>query len=197
MPSTVVWNWWFSRAGVSSGGVAVPPLVSGPFVSGLLALILCPALGVADTTVYRSVGDDGVVVFSDQGEASDPGTEVLNIPVSTVQVDAQARLKELRATNNSLERARRARERARATSSSAAPTVRYTAPPDGRRAGSPTPQSEYPVRPYLWPRNFYRGPVRPQSVPPGRVPPDRVPPGFKVIQPGNQQLMRPVVSSRD
>ncbi len=146
----------------------------------------------AETTVYRSVNAQGVVVFSDQPPAADTATDVLHIAVSPqAAADAKERLETLRASNDRLARARRAREAARADS--AAPAVSYTAP-----RGTPAPPtvvvhgSRYPVWPLAPPRTIYRGPLRHQ---PGATP--APPPGFKVIQPGNRQLMRPIVSSRD
>jgi hypothetical protein len=148
------------------------------------------------TTVYRSVGVDGVVVFSDQPPASGTDAEVLHIPVSPSQADADARLQELRAANDRLAQARREREAARAASPE--PTVRNTAPVAS--TGIPAALPAQPVQtlwPYPFPRRHYLGPLRPRPGLPVRVPPARVPPGFKVLQPGNQQLMRPIVSSRD
>ena len=145
----------------------------------------------AETTVYRSVNAQGVVVFSDQPPAAGTATDVLHIAVSPQSAaDAKARLESLRASNDRLARARRAREAARA--GSAAPAISYTAP-----VAIPAPPtvvvhgSRYPIWPPGPARLIYRGPLRHQ---PGAAP---VPPGFKVIQPGNRQLMRPIVSSRD
>lgn len=131
------------------------------------------------------------MVFSDQPPASGTDADVLHIPVSASQADADARLQELRATNDRLAQARREREAARA--SSPEPTVSYTAPVVS--TGIPAAVPAQPVQtlwPYPFPRRHYFGPLRPRPVRPVRVPA-----GFKVIQPGNQQLMRPIVSSRD
>lgn len=161
---------------------------------GASCLLVMAALSLphpaAATTVYRSVGDDGVVVFSDQPPAAGTTADVLEVAVSTAHVDADERLRELRATNDRLAQARRRREAARA--GSADPVIRYTAAP-----AEPDRGTDFLSRPHvLWPypagRARYRGPLRLRPAPPVAVPP-----GFQVIQPGNHQLMRPIVSSRD
>ncbi len=160
----------------------------------LLAAFLVVPIASA-TTVYRSVGDDGVVVFSDQPPASGDAADVLHIPVSPSSADADARLQALRETNDRMAQARRERESARAATRQ--PTVRYTMPVSA--PGTPLAFPAQPARalwPYPFPRRHYRGPLRPRPGAPDYTP-VRAPPGFKVIQPGNQQLMRPIVSSRD
>jgi len=198
---TAVWNWWSSKTGALRAAEtrrrrSVRRLgIDDAEAVGrcMLLLLLVPAVltgsATAATTVYRSVNEDGVVVFSDQPPASG-AADVLQIPVSPPAADAGDRLESLRASNDRLERARHEREAARAGSS--APSIRYTAPVDvpvTTTAVVPGPQ--FLTWPYAFPRPVYRGPLRPPHQP------ARIPPGFRTIQPGNHQLMRPIVSSRD
>lgn len=205
-----MWNWWFSRT-LREGGAVLTSRFSlqcpacgrgsqrGPGGQRWYWLLLMPALVIAPSamaaTVYRSVDDDGVVVFSDQPPAAGTDADILHIPVSPSQADAAERLQALRQSNDRLAQARREREAARARA--AAPSIRYTAPVGvAADARGPLPQPVRALWPFRFPGTHYAGPLRPRPAP-GPVSPAPVPPGFRVIQPGNQQLMRPIVSSRD
>ncbi|MFN2328789.1 MAG: DUF4124 domain-containing protein [Chromatocurvus sp.] len=146
------------------------------------------------TTVYRSVGNDGEVLFSDQPPAAGNEAEVVKVFTSPATADASERLRELRLTTDRMVSARREREAERADARR--PVVRYTTNRDFPARQTETSSQPAPM---LWPgtrlRGIYLGPLRhPQYRP---VSPARVPPGFQMIQPGNRQLMRPIVSSRD
>lgn len=156
-----------------------------------LSLLMPPAWA---TTVYRSVGNDGEVLFSDQPPASGTASEVVQVAAGSATADAEARLRELRLTTRRMVQARREREAERADARPPAP--RYTTNRDFPARQTATPPQPVPV---LWitphvrgrhPGPMWRRPYRP-------MPPARVPPGFQRIQPGNRQLMRPIVSSRD
>ncbi len=118
----------------------------------------------------------------------------MHVAAGAATADAAARLRELRLTTRRMVEARREREAERAAARP--PTIRYTTNrdfPARQTATSPQPAPVLWINPRL--RGMYPGPLRyPQHRP---VSPVRVPPGFQVIQPGNRQLMRPIVSSRD
>lgn len=210
MRRTDVWNWWSSSrlsGGIRSlaalawclpgrarhrlniaGGVSPRLIVACAFSS---LLLMQPALA---TTVYRSVGNDGEVLFSDQPPASGTESEVVHVAAGTATVDPETRLRKLRLTTRRMVEARRDREAERAAARP--PAIRYTTNRD-----VPAPQtttSPQPV-PLLWITPRVRGMhPRPLLQPRHRpLSPVRVPPGFQRIQPGNRQLMRPIVSSRD
>lgn len=205
-----MWNWWSSKR-LHGGRVRLLTLplanLSGRSGSGrgaggctsrslrlacvLLVALVPPALA---TTVYRSVGSDGEMLFSDQPPASGKQVDVLQVSTSQASADADTRLRQLRLSTDRMAKSRREREAERAEA--AGPTIRYTTNRD-----FPVREVEAAVQPeiMLWPNPYRRGillgPLRhPQNRP---VPPAPVPPGYKRLKPGNQQLMRPVVSSRD
>lgn len=156
-----------------------------------LSLLLPPAWA---TTVYRSVGNNGEVLFSDQPPASGTASEVVHVAAGSATADAETRLRELRLTTRRMVQARREREAERAHARS--PSIRYTTNrdfPDPQTATPPQPAPVLWIHPLVHGR--YPGPL---WHPPHRpIAPARVPPGFQMIQPGNRQLMRPIVSSRD
>ncbi|MEQ8264511.1 DUF4124 domain-containing protein [Pseudohaliea sp.] len=156
-----------------------------------LACCLIPCLPGAQaepTTVYRTVDAQGNVTFSDQPPADGPA-EVLSIdvPPPADPVVLEERLEAMRETTDRMAADRRARESQRAELAAA-------------RQPAPEPEPEpvprtlvVPAAPlYGWPG--YRPPWRPR-------PPVRPHPVHPPLQPGiplenNQQLMRPIVSSR-
>jgi len=203
---TDVWNWWSSsrlhggtrplacclpgRTGQRSNNVGCrgPSLIAA---SALFLLLLQPAWA---TTVYRSVGNNGEVLFSDQPPASGTASEVMHVTAGAATADPKARLRTLRLTTRRMVQARREREAER---ENARPSgTRYTTNrdfPAREAARSPQPAPLLWITPRLrgtYPHSLRHPRHRPFS-------PARVPPGFQVIQPGNRQLMRPIVSSRD
>lgn len=156
-----------------------------------LACFLLPCLPGAQaepTTVYRTVDAQGNVTFSDQPPA-DGSAEVLSIDVPPAADPAalEQRLEALRATTDRMAADRRARETRRAELAAA----RRAAP---QPEPDPVPRTRaVPATPwYGWPG------YRPSWRPAPRVRPHPVRPP---LQPGiplenNQQLMRPIVSSR-
>lgn len=141
--------------------------------------------------IYRSVDADGTVSFSDQPPADDSSTETITIDVPTAAEPAEleARLAAMRETTDRMAQDRREREAARAAlvaaqRSSATPAATPAAPP----AASPAAGigAFWPAYTRPW-HHRPRPPLRPVPVPP---------PGYDILQPGNSQLMRPIVSSR-
>ncbi|MFT7320906.1 MAG: hypothetical protein ACI8SI_002462 [Congregibacter sp.] len=159
------------------------------------ALLLSPSL--LAQTVYKTV-EGGVTTYSDS--PPDTGTaEVLIIDVAPIAEDAllEERLAAMRDTTDRMAADRREREKRRAElreiqQTAAAPAL------DTEPASSTITtnwESDYlpryvrPIRP--------RPPIRPGL--PGRpqpLPQIESVPGWSVLEPGNSQLMRPVVSSR-
>ncbi|WP_439107434.1 DUF4124 domain-containing protein [Congregibacter sp.] len=159
-----------------------------------LTLLLSPALFAQ--TVYKTV-EDGVTTYSDSPPDSGPA-EVLTIEVAPPADDGvlEERLAEMRDTTDRMADDRREREKHRAelreTQQTAATQPAVSQPATGSMTtswqGSYWPGYGRPVRP--------RPPFRP--IKPG-LPQQPLPqnvPGWSVMQPGNSQLMRPVVSSR-
>lgn len=155
-----------------------------------VAVVCTPGAAAAAQTVYRSV-EDGVTTFSDTPPA-DGAAEVIDIEVPPRAEDGllESRLAEMRETTDRMAEDRREREQQRA--------ILRTARADAKEP--PAPPAEPSVvwaggywptfgRPGFRPRPPFRPPVRPR-------PPARVPPGWSVLEPGNAQLMRPIVSSR-
>ena len=153
----------------------------------VLIVLVSPAWG---QTVYKTV-EDGVVSFSDtppeEGDA-----EVLTVEVPQPADDGvlEERLAQMRETTDRMAEDRRAREKHRAEMRAITATV-------------PEPvEIEQPATSWAggyWPP-YYLAPHRPR--PPYRpgypypTPLPEPPPGWSVMQPGNAQLMRPIVSSR-
>lgn len=208
MRRTAVWNSWSSRfhAGPAPGSCASTPGLPGPgadfsaasrphsgTLRALLLLLVLPASLTMATTVYRSTGSDGETVFSDQPPESGTSVRVIRLPASPAATDAGAHLQDIREVTERMISTRQAREAARAEASG--PLIIHTTPPPEAR-----PPENIGLQPHgLWPSPFirlpYRGPGRPYARPGGESP--QVPPGYRVLQPGNQQLMRPIISSRD
>ncbi|GAB5413884.1 MAG: hypothetical protein Cons2KO_14870 [Congregibacter sp.] len=178
----------------------------------LILLVFSPAL--LAQTVYKSV-EEGVTSFSDTPpETGD--AEVLQIDVQEPAKDGllESRLAEMRETTDRMAADRREREATRraALASRAADESR----PQTSADSDLTPQNwgisqwssfapGFRPRPYphLRPHPYPIAPWRPGH--PGLRPTPRPlpgiatptpPPGWSVIQPGNSQLMRPIVSSR-
>ncbi|MHA7817549.1 MAG: DUF4124 domain-containing protein [Pseudohaliea sp.] len=144
-------------------------------------------------TIYRTVDAQGTVTFSDQ--PPDDGTaEVLSIDVPPAADPAllERRLDAMRETTERMAADRRARENARAELAAARqPAPRPEAGP------APVPRTlVVPATPlYGWPA--YRHPWRPRpSLRPRPVRPPLRPGQSVVPLQNNQQLMRPIVSSR-
>jgi hypothetical protein len=161
----------------------------------LLLLIACSTAGAA--TVYRTVDENGVVTFSD----TPPSVEV---PVETMEIDTpapqdpaahQQRLEDMRETTDRMAADRRERERHRAE-------LREI---DARTQAYQTPaQPVYdPYGSYLpvYGRRSYSGHYRPPWRP-GYKPRPEHPIARPPLRPshyaagGNDQLMRPMISSR-
>jgi hypothetical protein len=155
----------------------------------VLLLSLLPTAQAEPTTVYRTVDAQGTVTFSDQPPADAPA-EVLSIDVPPPADPGllEERLEAMRETTERMAADRLARESQRAELAA---------------ARKPEPQPEpvprtlvVPTAPlYGWPA--YNRPWRPR--PPVRPHPVQPPllPGQSVVPlQSNQQLMRPIVSSR-
>jgi hypothetical protein len=154
-------------------------------------LIACLSGARAEpTTVYRTVDAQGNVSFSDQPPA-DGAAEVLSIDVPPPADPAvlEERLEAMRETTERMAADRLARESARESQRAELAAARQPEPQP-----EPVPRTLIvPSAPlYGWPG--YRPPWRPR-------PPVRPHPVHPPLQPGiplenNQQLMRPIVSSR-
>jgi hypothetical protein len=160
---------------------------------GLLLLVLLSPSLLAQT-VYKSV-EGGVTTFSDSppknGEA-----EVLEIDVPPPAVDglAEERLAEMRETTDRMVKDRRDREKYRAQMR------------ESQRSAAAVMTAPTPAPVASWSQGFWPGfgrPIRPRPpfrpgrpISPGR-PGAAAPPGWSVMQPGNSQLMRPIVSGRN
>lgn len=167
----------------------------------ILACVFLLSPSLLAQTVYKTV-EDGVTSFSDS--PPDAGAvEVLSIEVPPVSDDGmlEERLAEMRDTTDRMAEDRREREKHRAELRELQQTPALPAVAAEPATGTMTTtwQGEYwpgyvrPIRP--------RPPMRPH--PPGRPQPLPQPlphtqsvPGWSVMQPGNSQLMRPVVSGR-
>ena len=141
-------------------------------------------------TVYKSV-EDGVTSFSDQPPESGESEAIeLNVPPVSDDGLLEQRLAEMRETTDRMAADRREREQHRAELKA--------------QQQVPEPQVVTVEQPVLvggyWPN--YGRPNRPRPpFRPGRpVKPTPLPaqpaPGWSAMQPGNSQLMRPIVSSR-
>lgn len=158
----------------------------------LFALLLSflPRLQAGPTTVYRTVDADGTVTFSDQPPADAPA-EVLTIDVPPAPEPGllKERLAAMRETTDRMAADRRAREESRRAELAA---VRQPSPQP-----EPVPRTlVVPAAPlYGWPGYHRpwrpRPPLRPHPVQPPLLPGQTVVP----LQ-NNQQLMRPILSSR-
>lgn len=154
----------------------------------LLCLLSVPAFA---QTVYKTV-EDGVTTFSD-APPTEGVAEVFEMQVPPRSDDGllEERLAEMRETTDRMAADRREREQHRAelralTAPEEPPAV-AEAPPTTVWAGGFWPgYVNRPIRP--------RPPLRPG--PPVRPQPLPQQPGWSVMQPGNSQLMRPIVSSR-
>ena len=155
-----------------------------------ILVLLLVSVGAAAQTVYKSV-EDGVPTFSDapppEGEV-----EVIHMQVPPAPKDdlLEARLEDMRETTDRMAADRREREKHRA---------------ELRAMNAPEPEPrEIEMPAMVWGGGFWpaygsrpnrpRPPFRP--VPPQRPQPLPQQPGWSVMQPGNAQLMRPIVSSR-
>jgi hypothetical protein len=164
-----------------------------------LLLFLLLALPLMAQTVYKT-NEDGVTSFSDtppaEGEA-----EVFTIatpaPVDDGLLDQ--RLAAMRETTDRMAADRREREQHRAE-------LRALQTP----APEPPAQPQSIVTTPVWSQSYWSGYQRPLRPPPPIYPwrptpqplPHQpalpsAPPGWSVMQPGNAQLMRPIVSSRN
>ena len=161
----------------------------------LLLLFFCASAGAA--TVYRTVDENGVVTFSDTPPPGEGPVETMTIDTPPPQDPAahQQRLEDMRETTDRMAADRRERERHRA---------------ELREIDARTQAYQEPAQPYYDPydsylpvysRRYYGGHYRPPWRPgykprpehPIARPPLRHPP-YSVG--GNDQLMRPMVSSR-
>ncbi|MFK8043568.1 DUF4124 domain-containing protein [Congregibacter sp.] len=163
----------------------------------LLILILLLSTPLLAQTVYKTV-EDGVTTYSDSPPESGPA-EVMTIDVAPPAEDGvlEERLAEMRDTTDRMASDRREREKHRAEMRDLQQTAVVTPSTPQPATGSMTTswQNSY------WPG--YGQPVRPRPpIRPGRpVRPKPTPepygaPGWSVMQPGNSQLMRPIVSGR-
>ena len=153
----------------------------------------------AAQTVYRTV-ENGVTTFSDT-PPEDGAAEVIEVNAPPVAKDEELerRLAEMRETTDRMASDRREREKQRAelralnrrdTEVAAAPVA-----PGAAWTGGYWPAYGRPPFLHHAPIGI-RPPHRPRPPVPWRTPMN-VPEGWSVIQPGNDQLMRPIVSGRD
>ena len=168
----------------------------------LLALaLLVSCAPLCAQTVYKSV-ENGVTTYSDSPPDSG-SAQILTIDVAPPAEDAalEARLADMRETTDRMADDRRERERHRAELRDMQQTMQQTA------AAAPVqPSSANVPATSGWEGNYWPGNVRPirprPPFRPGRpiqaqpLPQPYSVPGWSVMQPGNAQLMRPVVSSR-
>ena len=162
----------------------------------LLLLRLSP-VQAEPTTVYRTVDAQGTVTFSDQPPA-DAQAQVLSIEVPPPAEPGllEERLEAMRETTARMAADRRARESQRAELAAARQPEPQPGTAAGTAAGTMPRTLVVPTAPlYGWPAYHRpwrpRPPVRPHPVQPPLLPGQSVAP----LQ-NNQQLMRPIVSSR-
>ncbi|MEM1402546.1 MAG: DUF4124 domain-containing protein [Pseudomonadota bacterium] len=141
-------------------------------------------------TVYKSV-EGGVTSFSDQPPESGDA-EAIELNVTPVSEDGllEQRLAEMRETTDRMAADRREREQHRAElrAQQQAPEPQVVTVEQPTLVGGYWPNYGRPNRP--------RPPFRPgRPVKPTPLPAQPVP-GWSVMQSGNSQLMRPIVSSR-
>ena len=161
----------------------------------LLLLLLAQLALAQDQTVFKTV-EDGVVSFSDTPPESGE-VEVLTLEVPEAPADGllEERLTEMRETTDRMVADRQAREKHRAELRAAArvndePEQVVVAQPVSPWVGGFWPGYSRPG--YGRPGHRPRPPYRPRPTP---LPTPNTP-GWSVMQPGNSQLMRPIVSSR-
>lgn len=156
----------------------------------LLLIVAAPAFA---QTVYKSV-ENGVTSFSDTPPPDTASVETLTIDTPPAADDGllEERLTQMRETTDRMAEDRRERERHRAELREQSPEPQVIQQPVPVWAGNYWPAYRAPVRPR--PPGRPRPPLRPGHSRPAPLP--AAPPGWSVMQPGNQQLMRPVVSSR-
>lgn len=158
----------------------------------LLVLIALTHLAVADTVYVTR--EDGVTSFSDTPPAEGEALETITVqaPPASDPEQFEERLAQMRESTDRMAAERRAREKHRAELRAAAreerqePTQQPTPGPVVVAGGGYWPG--YGVSPRPW------HPGRPQR--PRRWLSQRPPPGWSVMQPRNEQLMRPIVSGR-
>lgn len=162
----------------------------------VLALLLSPVLSAQ--TVYKTV-EDGVTTFSDSPPETGPA-EVMTIDVPPAAEDdvLEERLAAMRDTTDRMANDRREREKHRAEMRELQQAAAQTSVPQPATGSMTTgwqnsywPGSGRPFLPRPRPPHRPGKPVRPTPLPE----PQSVP-GWSVMQPGNSQLMRPIVSSR-
>lgn len=155
-----------------------------------LLMVLVPGLCLADaTTVYRTVGEDGVVQFSDQPPADAPAETLhINTPAPAADGQYQQNLEAMRETTDRMAAERRAREVHRAE-------LREIAQ---RAQPEPAPQVQVYER-YLPAVGYYPPHYRPRpphyrpGQPPLRPRPQPLPANERPTE-HNSQLMRPITS---
>ena len=160
----------------------------------LLFLLFVVTPVVAAQTIYKTV-ENGVTTFSDAPTA-DGNAEVITVDVPPPAQDGllEERLEAMRDTTDRMAADRREREKQRAAlralqAPSPAPTTVLVEQPVPLWVGGYWPSHGRPI----YPRPPFRPgpPARPQPLPQPVAPP-----GWSVMKPGNAQLMRPIVSSR-
>lgn len=160
-------------------------------LAGVCVTVAMAAQTVAQT-VYKSV-EGGVTSFSDEPPISGD-SEVLRIDVQEAANDGllETRLTEMRETTDRMAADRREREQSRQERVTQQDRQQSHAPqPTEQNWGIGQWTSYAPgFRPRPWhPNTPWRPGLRPLPV-------ATPPPGWSVMQPGNSQLMRPIVSSR-
>jgi hypothetical protein len=112
-------------------------------------------------TVYRTVGEDGVVSFSDKAPEDTANTEKVNIVVAEPASDdtTQQRLEDMRETTDRMVADRMAREKHRAELGKLQAEQQYSNDEPYRMQGSVEYQSEY-----YYPQHYFR-PIRPGHRP--------------------------------
>ena len=171
-----------------------------PVISACAAALSFAAvsLPVASQTVYRSV-EDGVTTFSDTPPDGPAEVIQIDVPPGADDEALERRLAQMRETTERMASDRRERERQRAelrVLSRSNAEVAETAPPTPATAWAGGSWPAYGWPPFAGrPRPGVRPPHRPRPHFPATGPVE-APVGWSVIQPRNDQLMRPVVSSR-
>jgi Domain of unknown function (DUF4124) len=152
---------------------------------------------VLATTVYKTVDANGVVGFSDNPPVGSTPTEVLQLEAAPAQAPEEhlARLEAMREATDRLASDRREREKHRAELREIrARTASYEPP---QPSVDTRVSSYYPLYSRSY-RRIVRPPYRPGYRPKPEHPIVRPPafPGPGIIRSSNQQLMRPLVSTR-
>ncbi len=169
-------------------------------IFGCLGLLAALASGAqAQSTVYKTVDENGVVTFSDQPPAEGAPVETLTIEAPATQPtdEYSQNLEAMRETTDRMVEDRRAREKHRAEMRELASRTAQQEQPAYQDSGTvdyyPTTYTRsYQRREYRPPWYWHGRPPRPE--PPVVHPPLRPRPMPQGALENNAQLMRPIVS---